>query len=464
MKNLSVAKKKKKLSSTLIICYRNHLPYSNPLALVNRLRIQIHKMKFQFSVLVFSLLFLFASSAVSQSNSMVEARMSDFIYRYQSQYFGGALLDFNDAEVIKTNHIKSIKTYYTDCVDLSKKRLKESFLYDSLGRLVEVSGSENSIIDRVTYKYNENGQLAEKKIFSYKEHLEKQLNFTYDSKGKLLKIETMEMLDELPHDHGAHYFPEMAFYSADTILYDFKNLQISIQHREANRYQALTTENAPVQIAFISTFTFDVNGRILQKKFDDDNRNIHLTDQYSACWGFVSNKQYKNLFLDTCQWVKRATLSPDAIADGYTRLDTVFYSENTQDFVKYIYHYTESPVMQFLGSSGDSATQKNVLTFGKNGSLVSRETFTSQDDIIISSYQVNYDQAGRIIQEISFTSASWQRQFGYEPVMSSIPPPPVDRHQRTTYSYYENGILKCIKRTYQEDSHSSCEETFIEYY
>ncbi|MBK6525309.1 MAG: hypothetical protein IPG07_06985 [Crocinitomicaceae bacterium] len=75
----------------------------------------------------------------------------------------------------------------------------------------------------------------------------------------------MEMLDELPHDHGAHYFPEMAFYSADTILYDFKNLQISIQHRETNRYQALTTENAPVQIGFISTFTLDVNGRILQK-------------------------------------------------------------------------------------------------------------------------------------------------------------------------------------------------------
>ncbi len=421
-------------------------------------------MKLQFTFLVFSIHSLFAISAGSQSNSMVEARMTDFIYRYQSQYIGATLLDFNDAECVKTNHIKSIKTYYTDCVDLSKKRLKESFLYDSLGRLVEISGSENSMIDRVTCKYNENDQLAEKKIFSYKDHLEKELIFTYDLQGKLVKIETMEMLDELPHDHGAHYFPEMPFYSSDTILYDFNNLQISIQHREANRYQALTTENAPIQIAYISIFTFDINGRILQKKFDDDNRNIHLTDLYSACWSFVSNKQYQNLFLDTCQWAKRATLSPDAIADGYTRLDTVFYSENTQDFVKYIYHYAESPVMPFLGSSGDSATQKVVLTFDKNGSLVSRETFTSQHDTIISSYQISYDQSGRIVQEISFTSATWQTQFGFEPVMSSIPPPPVDKHQSTTYSYYENGIPKCVKKTYQKGSHSSCEETFVEYY
>jgi hypothetical protein len=308
------------------------------------------------------------------------------------------------------------------------------------------------------------GQLEEKKIFSYTQHLEKQLTFTYDEQGKLVKIATVEMLDELPHDHGAHYFPEMAFYSADKILYDFKNLQISVQHREANRYLALTTENAPLQIAFISTFTFDVNGSILRRKFDDNDRKIHQTYDYTACWGFVSNKQYQNLFLDTCQWAKRATLSPAAIANGYTRLDTVFYSEDMQNFVQYVYHYTESGTMQFLGSSEDSATQKIVLTFDTNGSLVSRETYISQHDTIISSYQVSYDQVGRIIQEISFTSASWQRQFGFEPVMSSMPPPPVDKHQTTTYSYYESGIPKCVKKTFQNGSHSSCEETFVEYY
>lgn len=421
-------------------------------------------MKFQFSVLVFPIHFLFATSAASQTNSTVEARMSDFIYRYQSQYFGASLVDFNDEVVIKTNGIKSIQTYYTDCVDLSKKRLKESFLYDSLGRLIEQRGVAHQVVDRVTYKYNAQGQLEEKKIFSYTQHLEKQLNFTYDEQGKLIKIATIEMLDELPHDHGAHYFPEMPFYSTDTILYDLKNLTITIHHLMADRYLALTTEDAPIVRVFTNIFTFDASGRILSRKFEDKNRNIHFTDQYTACWSFVNNKQYRNSFLDTCQLAKRVNPSPLTVEDGYTRLDTVFYSEDMQDFVQYVYHYTESGTMQFLGSREDSAKQKIVLTFDKTGSLVSRETYISQHDTIISSYQVTYDQTGRIIQEISFTSATWQRQFGFEPMMSSIPPPPADKHQSTTYEYYENGIQKCVKKTFQKGSHSSCEETFVEYY
>ncbi|MBK6525050.1 MAG: hypothetical protein IPG07_05520 [Crocinitomicaceae bacterium] len=365
--------------------------------------------------------------------------------------------------------------------------MKESFLYDSLGRLIEQRGESHGMVDRVTYKYNAQGQLEEKKIFSYTQHLEKQLTFTYDEQGKLIKIATIEMLDELPHDHGAHYFPEMAFYSSDTILYDFENLQISIQHREANRYLALTTEDAPIVTAFTNVFKFDASGRILSRKFEDKNRNIHFTDQFTACWSFVNNKQYRNLFLDTCQLEKRVNHSPDVILNGYTSVDTFFYlgnhpapaiaisgstildslyydRERFPDYFRYTYHYTESGTMQFLGSSGDSATQKIVLTFDTNGSLVSRETYISQHDTIISSYQVSYDQVGRIIQEISFTSANWQRQFSFEPVMSSIPPPPVDKHQTTTYSYYESGIPKCVKKTFQNGSHSSCEETFVEYY
>jgi hypothetical protein len=120
-------------------------------------------MKLQLLFLLFSIYVLFATSALSQNNSVVESRITDFIYRYQSQYFGPTLLDFNDAEVIKTNHIKSIKTYYTDCIDLSKKRLKESFLYDSLGRLIEQRGESHGMVDRVTYRYNAKGTTRREK-------------------------------------------------------------------------------------------------------------------------------------------------------------------------------------------------------------------------------------------------------------------------------------------------------------
>jgi hypothetical protein len=161
---------------------------------------------------------------------------------------------------------------------------------------------------------------------------------------------------------------------------------------------------------------------------------------------------------------KQLNPSPLTIEDGYTRLDTILYTENVQSFERYVYQYPAISAWILDSNQANKTASKIVLTFESDGSLVSRETYGLQCDTIIMSYQVFYDQLQRIIEEKSFTSASWQRAFGIEPVTSSIPPPPVDMYQSTFYEYYDSGIIKCVKKVYQNESYASCEETFLEYY
>lgn len=437
---------------------------------MSQLFFQDNHMKFHPSVFLFFLSLLMVMPLSSQTTSTLEKRMADFVNNYLSQYTNYHMQDFNDPEIIKTHKIKSIKTYSTNCVDASAERLQQSCFYDSLGRLVEQCGSESSIADRVTYKYNSSGQLEEKKIFSTTEsasprgHLERQYTFSYDEQGKLVKIATIEMLDELPHDHGAHYFSEMAFYSSDTILYDFKSLKIIVQHREANRYQALTTENAPVQISYTTTLIFDANGKILQKKFDDDNRKIYVTDNYTDCWSFITTSQLKNVLMDSCQWLKNVQPQRLEVPTRYNSLDSVFFEENEESFIKYTYTDTVSSRSGSLDHSYPNSPQKNILIYDMNKVLRVHERHVFLDGEVGWSQQLFYNGSAKLIKDITYSSANWDDKFGIERFLSSLVPDPVEKYRVITYEYFENGIVKMIKMSGRDESYASCVETVIEYY
>ena len=259
----------------------------------------------------------------------------------------------------------------------SKKLLE--YRYDENGNISEATGNTGTSI----YKYDNSGN-----ILNYTDIFGKTINYTYDERGNLSKL---EVAGELP----------------TVYTYDSEDRIISVTYGDNKTVSYEYVENTTItHLPDNKTIVekYNDSGELVEKTYTDDAGNIIYKISLEYDGEDRISKRYVVLSKDNKEsnTKERALTDQDTLTATSENVlsveDTV--SDNNTDFIKleYRYSYTDNSQLKSESITGDIGTKDISYTYDNAGNRTS-ETIKTGDKEEVTTF--TYDESNRLIKKQS---------------------------------------------------------------
>ena len=334
-------------------------------------------------------------------------------------------------ETIAKSKIKSIeKHWYTFSDDtINQDYITEKHRFTPFGKheymYVKMLGFDKS---ENFFTYDANGNLIKEDRYGLAPSLTYKLIASYEwayTNGTLNRQRQFLLLDKIDVEHGASYFPEKIFlFANDTLIYQLKDSSVVLLTNRPEHCKDVKTDLYPsnFKIPLTTTLKFHSNNTIRQKSIIRESIVQH--NFFDPCGNPLSNPKPTEKCMKLLN-PSSTCLAPEKI--------NVCNQADTLTINKQLLYFIRTNSSHFIHDSGAG------MTINQSG---------------ISYYDHNFSVVSSIDTTNYVRGTIWETKPSYS----------TKTIRKSKYEYFDNGLLKRITITDDQDRIIEVTENKLEYY